>query len=733
MRQQPMNRINSGRQGRNGPGRIRLRGFSLVEMLTVLAITAILMTLIVLPVFQSFNLTRNAQAFVEAQSRARILTERISKEISEATLIRGTGSPQISRLNGSVNITLPGNSLVVPVADSNAPFEVALRNCKIDLVPPAQGNAQRVNGAYVNPNTGFADPTLAVPKGDVSLPLAPGRTIVRWWLGLRDPASPYNNPYDDLLMRKNGGRDNLVVIHRAEVEPYVYRAGTGINGDRTIAWRPNTEFFESDPQTDTRLIGLDDPRFFIADGLNQAGVTDPAKNTRVANWLRRSRIQTDTSRTDMIQVVYNPATRQVQRDLGLPVIMPLLQFRFTAAAEEQAENLAALRPGEGAVNARLIGPDSFQTRLGHWGTVAIRHIVAGGSLSDADNIASGFGGEVQVQSRRTAGAPVTVFDTSVYRNGLSGPYPFTAAALANGSAWLGTASVRATYTPFWLDSRAGRIVTSFGIEEVGTTPLTGVARPNLPLIPTGDPLANLATTPYGPTDASGNVLTGYSINGAFNRAQTENPSWRGQLHRFAFLPVVPNEDGTLPPSFPYPLAGSVTGFPGNGISSRVRIVPNSETVFGPNQIPGPEYGQPVRYTRTNRDPRINQYRINYVDQPEPNYSALGLPSATAVPYDPTSFQSAVIQPRFRAGYIQFNSDPNVPLPNTVPIRVAYRFQFTGSNPTLVGAAGDTFLVDYDSRQQVDVLLTVRNYAQSTAPNPQSITLKASATLRNPVR
>ena len=38
------------------------RAFTLIELLTVIAITAVLLTIIVLPIFQSFNLTRAAQA-----------------------------------------------------------------------------------------------------------------------------------------------------------------------------------------------------------------------------------------------------------------------------------------------------------------------------------------------------------------------------------------------------------------------------------------------------------------------------------------------------------------------------------------------------------------------------------------------------------------------------------------------------------------------------------------------
>jgi hypothetical protein len=42
-------------------------------------------------------------------------------------------------------------------------------------------------------------------------------------------------------------------------------------------------------------------------------------------------------------------------------------------------------------------------------------------------------------------------------------------------------------------------------------------------------------------------------------------------------------------------------------------------------------------------------------------------------------------------------------------------------------------VDYDSRQVINVLLTVRSFPQSTLPNPGTITLQATAPVRNFLR
>jgi hypothetical protein len=59
------------------------------------------------------------------------------------------------------------------------------------------------------------------------------------------------------------------------------------------------------------------------------------------------------------------------------------------------------------------------------------------------------------------------------------------------------------------------------------------------------------------------------------------------------------------------------------------------------------------------------------------------------------------------------------------IRVAYRFQFTN--------ATDTVRVDYDTRQLMQILVTIRNYPQSSVPNPQTVTMKATANVKNFIR
>jgi prepilin-type N-terminal cleavage/methylation domain-containing protein len=667
------------------------RGFTLIELLTVMAITAILMTIIVVPMIQGFNFVRTAQAFADAQEKGRLVMERISREISNSAGVRDNSGDR-----GACDVILPGRAL-------GTRETIRLLYTKVDIVKPAQDGEVGATG-YINPVTGKIDPTLKAKKGQIVLPVAPGSTFVRYFIGLRDPFSTdgYVNPYDGLLMARTGAKDNLYVLYRAEVNPYVFSGGS---------LQPNSQLFE--------VAGgqpvLDDPTFFTYDGsdITVAGT----KGNRIANWLKSATIVTEISRYDMVMPIYDKASREVTYDGNVPRILPLVQFRPTRVASEPAIGQEAVRQGAEAEGMDQFAPSVFITKFGGWSNTLIRAYPTGWATGEPYQVARA-GGATNVSiffydpsvNPDELSSGVELFDVTRYENAVSSSnvadrYHFT---LALNTAGLSSLTRRANFIPYFLDTHSGKIYPQFGIWEVGTD--VSALNNNLPSKSAGPQIsANTKTT------LSGGIETYTTINEQFFKAWQDYPDLRPNIHRFIDLRVTPNADGTPSPLNPDPTIGF----------ARATIVPGSDEVTGPDQLSGPNQGQIIRYYRTTGKPGPNQYRINYVDQTEPtDYTMLGFPSNPPATYDPTNFLSVVYQPRFKVGYVQLYSDPNTPLPSG-NVTVRYRFQFTKQ--------GDTIAVDYDSRQIMQVLLTMRNYPQTSAPNPQGITLKATATVRNYLR
>lgn len=825
------------------------RAFTLIELLTVMAISAILLGIIIFPLYQSFNLTREAQAFSDAQDRARILSERIGREIGNAYSVRG-GTLAFTRING-VDQSLQPSAVVIRVPKDNGTIEAVLPYTKLDLVQPAEGDQSEISGGgFHNPVTGMIDPTLRSPKGQVVLPVAPGFSMIRYFVALRDPALPYNDPYDGLLMQRNSDRDNLYLLYRADVQPYVRRAGVGSNGDTSVRYRPNLDLFESDSVTDTQIeytvtganptgspdvdsgkagvqiAGMDDPRFATMDLDNNGNVIQNEHNARVYHWVAGVKapwetqaplfshgavVQTEISRYDMIVPQYDLRTRIVRRDAqGVPALVPLIQFRPEKMSNELAVGRSTLREGDESTASAFSAPDVYMTKYGQWGAAIVRTyprawdpsgntgprtyqvgLPSDSSTGEATGHFALYYFDPATMSEDVnlgALAPYELFDLPAYTLAASnGGRPFTAGVVTGNTHSLstippgpgmlssGSLFMRQLFTPYTFDASKGRIVASFGISEVGGLHNSApyFDPDNLPFIQTS---ATAALTPSTDPSVTSGVFSDPqfgTINEKFNKIYHDFPELLPDgVERFIDARVLPTLDGTLSPLFPNWVSGEATNFvqplANGGYRNRVQITPGSEIVTGPDQLPGPHFGMPIQYTRiTTGKPGPNQYLINYADLPEPIDSAGnvtgaayeaafgltegtgGLPTGTAASFNPnvysaTNFISAVLQPRFKVGYIHLNSDPNVALPFTAVtlnngnaamagFRISYRFQFTGAQKFGGQSKSDTFAVDYDSRQLMSVLLTIRNYPQSASPNPQSVTLKSTAKVRNYTR
>lgn len=717
----------------------RATAFTMIELLTVIAISAILLGLIAIPLIQSFNLTRAAQGLAETQGRARIVIEGIETDIQNAALVRDNAG-----LAGAVTVVVPGQN--------GAPEAVYLERARLDLFPPAQGEPGP-GGVLIDPDTGKIDPTLQAPKGQVTLPVAPGSMMVRYFVGLRDPlrdsngdGSPdlilYRNPYDGLLTARTGGTDNLFVLYRSEVPLTAAYFATDSAGKLLL---DQPDFFALVPGVDQDSAGA----------LTSAG-TD--KVARIRRWLKNSRIVSDFSRTDLITPVYDRRTRQVRYENNKPLLVSNAVFAPSRATSEAATALLPVRTGEETQNAQKLGPDVWEARQGAWSSLMARlwpsavpnaysyanpsgavrapwetntpYLIArprldsaGGQLGYSEFLYSPVAQREGETVLPESVGGVEVFDIATYSALANDPaaYAFSlAVAAANArSGWLSNQQARDLFVPFAPEPSSGRVIASFRITEVGSGSAPTAVLDRAPRTETG-----AALTPNNDPSAGDSWAGVVPVNQRFNRLWNQWPSLAPNLdrsryaRRFVDLRVVPMPDGTDGPLNP------LTGF------LRAVIVPGSEVVYGPDQTPGDNYGALIRYERvTQRPVGPNQYLINYVDQPEPNYADLGfagVPSEIYNPryYDSNNLLSAVVQPAFRKGYLELNSRYGEPLPPG-NIVVDYRFQFTEPN--------DVLSVDYDSSESIDVILTLRHYPQTNLPEAQSLTVKGSARVRNFVR
>ncbi len=768
----------------------RNRGFTLIELITVMAISTILLSIIVVPMFESFRATRTAQAFADAQDKARLLTERLTREISESV-----GVKDVEGIGGRVSIVIQTprsgvleNGTVVPdtaIPPGSTPpwVTVGMNYSKLDIVLPAKVGNRGIGGGFIDPNTGKEDPTLRAPKGQVQLPLAPGTTIRRYWIGLRDPFTNYTNPFEGILTPQSGGRDNLFVLYMAEVEPVVRVAG-----NPTV----NAAFFDADPADGTgRTPNYNDPNFFLATGAAAgAPVNNDAKADRIRNWLSKAQIVTELSRYDMIQPVIDKTRRLVKlNDNGgvySPRITPLIQFRPSHVEGDSSDAAMTMPLGTETEGAAQLGSETYVGKYGAWSSLTVRSYPGTYAPPQPYQIARNQTllpvanppiRHLQIFEFDPAAVPTNVpdtdetkgtllFDVTAYQDFQKRKYTFAdpTARYPFSQATTPAAVNNLAFKPFSVNQEKGRISASFAIGDHGTVGQDPSANANIfaandfnpnnlpqiaaqgntasgwilnepELTPTTDPSVAAGTFDVGPFyDAA---FSRFNINRVFNKIWADAQAGRngvpaqfgeiGGAHRFIDLRLVPQGDRTTSPLSLYPNAS---------------IVPSSEEVWGPDQNPGANYGYEVRYRRVNKEPGPNEYRINYTNLPEPSvagYTALGLP----VPppnYTPASFVSAIVQPRYKVGYVQLCSNPEVPIPATmrirgaaagttfdVPgrIRVAYRFQFTN--------ATDTVRVDYDTRQLVQILVTIRNYPQSNVPNPQTVTMKATANVKNFIR
>jgi hypothetical protein len=173
-----------------------------------------------------------------------------------------------------------------------------------------------------------------------------------------------------------------------------------------------------------------------------------------------------------------------------------------------------------------------------------------------------------------------------------------------------------------------------------------------------------------------------TINGRYNEAYQRDPNNAPNIRRYVSLMDLDN-DGRMDD------ARNHLTFP------TASIVPGSEVVIGPDQRPGPNYGRPIRYQRVsaaNATPGPNQYRILYQD---------------TVPYQEV-MRVYGFTPQLLRGYIEFYSDPRMPLPPNAEIFVTFYYRFNLN--------GDSYVADYQTRRLMNLKVGLKYYGAQQPVN-----------------
>ena len=277
------------------------QAFTLIELIIVIALTAVLLGLLLIPLVSAIRYTQQAQIVTAAQDAARVTRETITRELGKAVFVfDGTSHPFLSTTAPVAGDDRYTNFLDLPLLDKNGGGVVAhAYNAKLDFV------LAKVNdGGTVDPTTN--EPiTYALSKNGGSavisnpslvFPTAPGTSAVRYFIGLKDPTQPYNNTREG---HANSSTDNTYILYRAQYQPYLLNTAGKVTG-------PDTNLFATRPKLDSNnqpvldasgkpvlIPELDDPDFFRYIRMSDA---TPSK----VNWLN------DARRT-MLDSVYTPS------------------------------------------------------------------------------------------------------------------------------------------------------------------------------------------------------------------------------------------------------------------------------------------------------------------------------------------------------------------------------------------------------------------------------------------
>ncbi len=667
------------------------RAFTLVELIIVIAITAVLFSLLIIPLISALRLNQQAQSVTASQNAARITSERLTRELGSAVFVfDGTSHP----------FTVPGGTVVAPGDDRYTNF--------LDLeIPGINGTGQykstvahaynaKLDFVLPRPNTtGTTDPTTGdqvtyrptdngsaiISSPALVFPPAPGTTMVRYWIGLKNPDVNYYNSRERL---GKGNTDNTYILYRAQFSPYTVtrdangkQTGIVLNTDLFAPTTPNGNLPEIDDPDFFRTVTDTDANWLDTVHTNYSASEVTAHNNRVENWKAIAKPVIPGPNVDLIAlphkqdntlaydktgtlvgIAHSGAATDPVTGKTYPIVNTTVTFRPGTVSGDATPGSTASYTSQGAAAVDVNGfgytPTIYTTTNKSWSLpyhVSLYPAKFDGNIATDPGIGVFYDTKIAATSGAfTAGngtVTVSVGDVMEYRH-------------------VGTADVDGTLV---YDVTQGFAVSAgangaYGIGGTNFVPLsinpdTGTLNFAATSLPNGPADRYTREWVYAPTPGS------TSSNGSTVDLRT--------------APTVP----PLPVAVS-PLAGGTPTTP-TGVAN-AHLVPGSVRVFGPDQTSGPGAGLKVAYqevqsfsTASTTAAGDNQYTINYT-----------------------------------TGVLTLK--PNAP----GPVGVIYQYQanLTLDDPTKVFSESNPYQpmqvkVDYQTRDLIDVSLGVRIYDVTT--------------------
>ena len=620
-------------------GRDPRQGFTLIELLVVIAITAVLFFLMVRPLIEGLRLTQRAQLQAAAQDSARKTLEIVTRELSSAVYVFDNASHPFV-LTGTASFAATDdrftNFLNLDVPTKTGTTVAHAYYAKLDLVPARHSNA---TGGLTDPTNG--DQPIKVSGTSLNdtgllFPLAPGSTIIRYFIGLKNPedrdsaANLIRRPYANTNERLGtGSTDNTYIMYRVQVtvsnpiDATTHKPAVNRNDGTTI----NELLFAPQHDASGAIINkpeLDDPDFFRI-----VSATD-------TNWLSATHAPYGTAgatahntRVDYWYQIAKPVITAPNIDLLLLPRNPDGTVRFDSSGN----------PGSGSTTDPLNAGTSYPTV----GT-SVTFKPATVSADAAPNASSDYAGAgVPLNAADALGLPYipTVYTASAQSWGYPyhiNLYPLHNLDSAGNRIPNGTPTYDVRFPSFTTDTdRSGATADMIEYEYVDPTTTTAVyditqnnpisltIRNYVPMIVNPDTGTISFAVPALPFPGPPVDTTPKDVYNRFFKVTVGDITNVNSINGQAVAPgvVAPglidltDNAGTQFANMPFkntPLAAPGTA-PSGAQVANAHLVPGSVRVYGPDATPGPTQGTRTLYTPVAPGGTLgyNQYRVDYLN------------------------------------------------------------------------------------------------------------------------